>query len=59
MNLIKWFSSSLAVSELECVNVRPQNERGDRKMARAKLSKKQKVLNLLNKGQPVFWKNLR
>ena len=59
MNLIKWFSSSLAVSELKCVNVRPQNERGDRKMARAKLSKKQKVLNLLSKGQPVFWKTLR
>ena len=28
-------------------------------MARAKLSKKQKVLNLLSKGQPVFWKTLR
>ena len=28
-------------------------------MARAKLSKKQKVLNLLNKGEPVFWKTLR
>ena len=59
MNLLKWFSSSPAVRELECVNVRPQNERGDRIMARAKLSKKQKVLNLLNKGQPVFWKTLR
>ena len=29
------------------------------RMARAKLSKKQKVLNLLSKGQPVFWKTLR
>jgi hypothetical protein len=29
------------------------------RMARAKLSKKEKVLNLLSKGQPVFWKTLR
>lgn len=28
-------------------------------MARAKLSKKQKVLNLLSKGEPVFWRTLR
>ena len=31
----------------------------ENRMARAKLSKKQKVLNLLSKGQPVFWKTLR
>ena len=29
------------------------------RMARPRLSKKQKVLNLLSKGQPVFWKTLR
>jgi len=28
-------------------------------MARARLSKKEKVLNLLSKGQPVFWRTLR
>ena len=28
-------------------------------MARARLSKKEKVLNLLNKGEPVFWRTLR
>ena len=28
-------------------------------MARARLSKKEKVLNLLSEGQPVFWRTLR
>ena len=35
------------------------NNKGEDKMARAKLSKTQKVLNLLTKGESVSWKALR
>jgi hypothetical protein len=35
------------------------NNKGEDKMARAKLSKTQKVLNLLSKGESVSWKTLR
>ena len=35
------------------------NNKGEDKMARAKLSKTQKVLNLLNSGAEVTWKALR
>jgi len=33
--------------------------KGDDTMARPKISKTQKVLNLLSKGEPVAWKTLR
>ena len=33
--------------------------KGEDRMARTKLSKTQKVLNLLSKGEPVSWKTLR
>ena len=35
------------------------NNKGEDKMARDKLSKTQKVLNLLTKGESVSWKALR
>ena len=35
------------------------NTKGEDKMARAKLSKTQKVLNLLNTGKDITWKSLR
>ena len=35
------------------------NNKGEDKMARAKISKTQKVLNLLNSGAEVTWKTLR
>jgi len=35
------------------------NNKGEDKMARAKISKTQKVLNLLTKGESVSWKALR
>ncbi len=35
------------------------NNKGEDKMARAKLSKTQKVLNLLNTGKDITWKSLR
>ena len=35
------------------------NNKGEDKMARARLSKTQKVLNLLNTGKSVAWKTLR
>ena len=35
------------------------NNKGEDKMARAKLSKTQKVLNLLNTGAEITWKTLR
>src|SRR5210317_1578934 len=35
------------------------NNKGEDKMARAKISKTQKVLNLLNSGAEVTWKSLR
>ena len=35
------------------------NNKGEDKMAKAKISKTQKVLNLLNSGAEVTWKTLR
>jgi hypothetical protein len=35
------------------------NNKGEDKMARAKISKTQKVLNLLNSGAEITWKTLR
>jgi len=35
------------------------NNKGEDKMAKAKISKTQKVLNLLNSGAEVTWKSLR
>jgi len=35
------------------------NNKGEDKMARAKISKTQKVLNLLSKGANVAWKTIR
>jgi hypothetical protein len=35
------------------------NNKGEDKMAKAKISKTQKVLNLLNSGAEITWKTLR
>ena len=35
------------------------NKQGDEVMARARLSKTEKVRNLFDKGEPVSWKTLR
>lgn len=54
MNILKNIFGTNDVSETNNAN-----NKGENVMARTKLSKRDRVLNLLNKGQAVSWKTLR